>query len=338
MSASKVKHVVLVLIFLANFLAVGHTSTVLVSSREDLPFVIPEDFVQVEAVHKIGPADGPWVIHVQDPHCVIEAQKNIQQFISFLEKNYGLKYVYLEGGQGKLQLALQRNFSSESEKRTFLEEYLNQGRVSGSELAFILNENKGNYFGIENPALYEANRQMMIRVLTSRQKRDEVIQELESCLETYGNEAYGPVKGLEFFEAAESIQLLKRASHLEMESKDYYRFKWLCHNLFLEGTQTSLFRKLPLSPEFWANFKQLFETVMKFYEFAVKRDQAMSENVLNRLREDRAPLAVVVTGGFHTEGINQNLALGGVSIVVVTPKYSTVKGRENYAALLMKSE
>lgn len=57
----------------------------------------------------------------------------------------------------------------------------------------------------------------------------------------------------------------------------------------------------------------------QFYEVAVKRDGALVENTLKSMALEKTNVAVLITGGFHTEGIEKILKNKGISYVVVCP-------------------
>ena len=57
----------------------------------------------------------------------------------------------------------------------------------------------------------------------------------------------------------------------------------------------------------------------KFYEVGLKRDRVLVENTLKAMREKRENSAVLITGGFHTEGMKRILESKGYSYVVMCP-------------------
>ncbi|MFA6141911.1 MAG: hypothetical protein WC738_01260 [Candidatus Omnitrophota bacterium] len=56
-----------------------------------------------------------------------------------------------------------------------------------------------------------------------------------------------------------------------------------------------------------------------FYSIAIKRDKALVDNTLNAMKKEKQNIAVLVTGGFHSEGIAKLLEKEGVSYMVVCP-------------------
>jgi 2-phospho-L-lactate transferase/gluconeogenesis factor (CofD/UPF0052 family) len=56
-----------------------------------------------------------------------------------------------------------------------------------------------------------------------------------------------------------------------------------------------------------------------FYAIAIKRDKALVDNTLNEMNKEKQKVGVLVTGGFHSEGIAKLLESAGVSYLVVCP-------------------
>lgn len=56
-----------------------------------------------------------------------------------------------------------------------------------------------------------------------------------------------------------------------------------------------------------------------FYSIAIKRDKALVDNTLGQMSKDKSRVAVLVTGGFHSEGMSKLLEKQGISYMVVCP-------------------
>jgi len=57
-----------------------------------------------------------------------------------------------------------------------------------------------------------------------------------------------------------------------------------------------------------------------FYQLALKRDEVLISNALKKMQEDRQNVSVIVTGGFHTPGIEKALQAKGISYLVIAPR------------------
>ncbi len=77
--------------------------------------------------------------------------------------------------------------------------------------------------------------------------------------------------------------------------------------------------------------------VLAFYELADARSQAFVENITAQMKTHQVPIAVLVTGGFHTQEVLKELTAKGMSYVsvrpnithedLVNPYFSLVRGR-----------
>lgn len=97
-----------------------------------------------------------------------------------------------------------------------------------------------------------------------------------------------------------------------------------------------------LTPEEWSDYQQTkpneisanlpLGTFEAFYKEAHIRDQKMAENLLGRLGP-RMQTVVLVTGGFHAEGITKSLTESGVAVVSLVPKINKIETAHGSAYL-----
>ncbi len=78
------------------------------------------------------------------------------------------------------------------------------------------------------------------------------------------------------------------------------------------------------------NSKDLIMPALAFYEAAEKRDHAFYQNLRSLMETRKARSAIVLAGGFHASGIEENLKKNGYSYSVVTPKINSLVGHEAY--------
>jgi serine/threonine protein kinase len=71
-----------------------------------------------------------------------------------------------------------------------------------------------------------------------------------------------------------------------------------------------------------------------FCRYATQRNNALTDNLLRRMGETQAKSAVLVAGGFHTEGLSALLRDKQVSYVVLTPKITEIPRDNKYLDLL----
>jgi len=76
----------------------------------------------------------------------------------------------------------------------------------------------------------------------------------------------------------------------------------------------------------------------RFYSLAEERDNALVFNTLNKMKENNAKMAVLVSGGFHTEGITRLLKDKNISYIVVTPKVDKLQKDNPYLSVLLDED
>ncbi len=90
----------------------------------------------------------------------------------------------------------------------------------------------------------------------------------------------------------------------------------------------------PLSLDAPQNVPAMLEPFEQFCRRALERNRALVDNLLQKLKEKAGPsspsVAVLVAGGFHTDGLSQLLRSKDISYVVVTPKISEVPKESKY--------
>ncbi|MBI4358024.1 MAG: hypothetical protein HY584_01870 [Candidatus Omnitrophica bacterium] len=117
------------------------------------------------------------VIYLQSAHANYDSETNSKRIIEFLQKEYNLPLVLLEGGEGALDSLFFKSFPDEGLKEKALLDYVRKGDLSGGEISSILNEaHHTKYFGIEAEGLYEENKEAFLRAI---EREDEIRAALE---------------------------------------------------------------------------------------------------------------------------------------------------------------
>ncbi|MFA5167029.1 MAG: ElyC/SanA/YdcF family protein [Candidatus Omnitrophota bacterium] len=132
----------------------------------------------------------------------------------------------------------------------------------------------------------------------------------------------------EYLTAARELYLLKQLFSLELTRTEYEELnsQW---DSYLgahtsRGTKTSPESLVP-SPE----AKDLFVSAMSFYSTAIVREQHMFTNALKRMGAEKQNRAVIVTGGFHADGLKKLAASKSCSYLQITPRINEVSKRDH---------
>jgi len=143
---------------------------------------------------------------------------------------------------------------------------------------------------------------------------------------------------LEIYQALERLTVL--ASMVSLSStRDQWNQYQNNRELFKQEQFTRLidddYQSNSYVTSFQSTLDELVEAATQFYETAQVRDGIISQNVLKILEKEEK--VILVSGGFHVEGITQILEEKGISYLVVTPLYSQHQALEqkNYMEKLL---
>ena len=126
---------------------------------------------------------------------------------------------------------------------------------------------------------------------------------------------------------------------LTKESLQYYRdnrrqFQTASFINFISDAAKKYGIKYKLDPAF-RKVDQALPSLERFYNLAEERDNTLVFNTLNKMQENRTDMAVLVSGGFHTEGITRLLKDKKISYIVITPKIDTLQNDSVYKSVLL---
>ncbi len=119
-------------------------------------------------------------------------------------------------------------------------------------------------------------------------------------------------------------------------AEEYKKILILRNLASLELTRNDLgqFKK---SPEDYSRLlpnPALLTGAAEFYQLAVERDQALHRNLESLMREQKSKTAIVLAGGFHSEGFTASMKEKGYSFCVVTPRIQSLTGHERYQEVM----
>ena len=156
--------------------------------------------------------------------------------------------------------------------------------------------------------------------------------------------------------------LLKKLFHLELMrtewARAYYRRNWIepsniSHRLVtLRSEMESLFRfqsdeKNPaittmqasqvLKGERKDELKRLFDLAFHFYDLARQREVVFYETMRNEMKRSEKNKAVLITGGFHTEGLSEIFRREQVSYGTLMPRMTQEIDNVNYISTMLET-
>ncbi|HMU74431.1 MAG TPA: hypothetical protein PKD69_01545, partial [Elusimicrobiota bacterium] len=109
---------------------------------------------------RVGGRTLPFIVHVQDAHRNVDAQRTLGRLVrSLAEKNGGSALVCVEGAWGELDPGLLKVFPDRELRDRAAEEFLRVGWLTGEEhLAVTADDLALRLVGVDDPLLHRANR------------------------------------------------------------------------------------------------------------------------------------------------------------------------------------
>lgn len=129
----------------------------------------------------------------------------------------------------------------------------------------------------------------------------------------------------EFLRLSRDLHLWRRLFNLELTRSEYEELSLAQSAKGKAQSKNLELCALSLAPE----FKALIGKAMEFYQVAVDREKIMFRNALHRMQEQKQPRAIMITGGFHTDGLKELAAAKGCSYLQITPNIREVTKRDH---------
>jgi glucosamine-6-phosphate deaminase len=133
----------------------------------------------------------------------------------------------------------------------------------------------------------------------------------------------------ELLELSYGLDLLKKLFSLELSKDDFLHYQKQKKQLSSDAFQqrlNSFEKKFPKRDDKGGNFPQaLMDEAEQFYELSLERDVSLIQNTLRHIEKgERNKPTILISGGFHTEGIGAVLKEKGISHVTISPKMSEI--------------
>lgn len=125
---------------------------------------------------------------------------------------------------------------------------------------------------------------------------------------------------------SKSVSMLKdlyalKLTHRHLDYMDEHPGSFDIANIqkFLNKTSAKYGLDTLLTDSLISPDRQALNNSKEFYRLALMRDIALTDNTLKRMKQYRKDKAILVTGGFHTQGITNILRKKDISYVVICP-------------------
>gem|GEM_PF-4105810 len=145
----------------------------------------------------------------------------------------------------------------------------------------------------------------------------------------------------EFVHLMKDLALLKKLFKLELTRKDYKKVSGDSKDLKPSVIERRLAVIRPLRYAQGQNdMDELFGQALEFYRLAERREESFLENIIRRMKEGGSEKAILVTGGFHSQGMAEKFRERGISFISVQPRISSLEqaASANYLSAMLASK
>jgi nucleoside-diphosphate-sugar epimerase/bisphosphoglycerate-independent phosphoglycerate mutase (AlkP superfamily)/uncharacterized protein with ATP-grasp and redox domains len=122
------------------------------------------------------------VINIQDLHCHPGVQHNIANILAELDKKYGLKNVYVEGGYGDVDTSRLCDIEDKELKKDVIEGLIEQGKLTGGEYYSVTSNRPKVLKGLEDEALHKGNIIRLGKILDRKAAYEQKLKDLAKDL------------------------------------------------------------------------------------------------------------------------------------------------------------
>lgn len=297
------------------------------------------------------PSEERFVLHIQDLHDSYGVQKRIASLIQILVKEHGFHLVLEEGNAGEVPVSDVFWTGNGKLRFALAESFLKEGKITGAEFARAAGPEGFVLRGAETRSLYRRHLRVKNEILSDQRDAANRLAVIENKLRRQGRLIFTPSL-LRYLRASENFWKGKGAPPFEVSSLDFERIAAqdakqkdrLVQNSRQRELMVNLEAILALHRAFRleasrmdlrflgahsAEVKELLredpflngflKRVRKYYKIARARDRALASNTLKRLGRLDVKRAILIAGGFHTDGISRVLREAGVRQAVVSP-------------------
>jgi len=187
----------------------GAAASLAAKTPPSLPAWLPplvQPYGAVIDVHVAARRDAPFIVHLQDAHGLMDAQKNIGAMLAALDAGRPLDVVAVEGAAGPLLLDAYRDFPTRDGAAAIADFLLAEGYIGGPEHAGLTATRALPFWGVEDKVLYRENIQAFKAALPRVDELKGVLAVAERNLSAEKARVYSPA--MKEFDARQSANRL----------------------------------------------------------------------------------------------------------------------------------
>jgi len=235
-----------------------------------------------------------------------------------------------------------RGVKGPDEFRTFLNDFDNPDSIRKEIRSYF-----ERFYDVLRPAGFsfenypELTRQIGLMILNEELDSQVLFAEMNRLSERLLDHLTKSNKEKQLVSLYKDWQRLKRLFALELVREDFNLIsnrrealrpsKWLRRFEALNAADVKVCKSYPSCAR---QFDSLYFNALDFYRGAERREESIFQNMIRGMREKKVPNAILITGGFHSEGLLQRMKERGIAYVEVTPHIKEFAEDGNYKRIM----
>lgn len=278
--------------------------------------IIPDTLARPFQRYDSGPRR---VIHIQDLHCDYAVQKKIAELLDRISRVFPLRVVCLEGAAGVLNLDFFKAYPNPRLRKEAAEVFLRKGKISGAEYFAITSDTRVELAGVEDPGLYAAEKTALDKFMN--EENYGICQDLQTLLRSARRRLEGTRLEAEAERRLAGARLLEKMLSISCTPAEVRTFQ----SEFFPDDDFRFLKRLGFSGADgvdWEKLTEIRHETLSFYELSHQRSREFTGLLEAQFDRTQSNVAVLITGGFHSEEILQRLRqrhIGYLSLQPVRP-------------------
>lgn len=144
----------------------------------------------IRFVRESKKSGAPLILHIQDVHGNLEAQKNMADMLLALARDHGVQLAGLEGATGVFATDEFKPYPDQEAVKKVAAYFMKRDILGGPEYAALASEKPITLWGIEDPTLYQANVKAVRDSLAGRTEAETFLGSLTGALDHWKQTLY----------------------------------------------------------------------------------------------------------------------------------------------------
>ncbi|HOW27290.1 MAG TPA: TerC/Alx family metal homeostasis membrane protein [Elusimicrobiota bacterium] len=258
---------------------------------------------------------------------------NLQVLLDALQWEENLDFKQVEKDRMQLVELLAKQLSEE--KLSFLVQQslsYRMGQISyGDYHRFLRNLCRQNNIPLDN--FSQLNSYINYVLLAEQINRNELLIELGKLEEASQNALAVSPEQKSLVSLNRNLIVLEKLTAHNMTQPDWYYYnekRGEILRIFADLRAAGALVKRDVLVTEPAGFVEILKPYEQFCQYAMQRNNALVDNLLSKMKNENTGTAILVAGGFHTDGLTQIFRQRDISYIVVTPKINEVPKESHY--------